>query len=93
MKKEKGRQWDGVSRPSDNNYRKNFDRIFKTNPVAKEVRTSKFKSQIVEDKTKYNRKKQKTLHEELMEGFEQEKKIREEEDEWKYQSLKHRLNG
>jgi len=39
MKKEKGRQWDGVSRPSDNNYRKNFDRIFKTNPVAKEVRT------------------------------------------------------
>ena len=38
-------------------------------------------------------KKQKTLHEELMEGFEQEKKIREEEDEWKYQSLKHRLNG
>ncbi len=81
MKKEKGRQWDGVSRPSDNNYRKNFDRIFKTNPVAKEVRTSKFKSQIVEDKTKYNRKKQKTLHEELMEGFEQEKKIREEEDE------------
>jgi hypothetical protein len=52
-----------------------------TNPVAKEVRTSKFKSQVVEDKTKYNRKKQKTLHEELMEGFEQEKKIREEEDE------------
>ena len=38
-------------------------------------------------------KKQKTLHEELMGGFEQEKKIREEEDEWKYQSLKHRLNG
>jgi hypothetical protein len=26
-------------------------------------------------------KKQKTLHEELMEGFEEEKKIREEEDE------------
>jgi hypothetical protein len=74
MKKEK------VSRPSDNNYRKNFDRIFKTNPVAKEVRTSKFKSQIVEDKTKYNRKKQKTLHEELMEGFEEEKKQREEDE-------------
>ena len=52
MKKEKGRQWDGISRPSDNNYRKNFDRIFKTNPVAKEVRTSKFKSQVIEDKTK-----------------------------------------
>ena len=80
MKKEKGRQWDGISRPSDNNYRKNFDRIFKTNPVAKEVRTSKFKSQIVEDRTKYNRKKQKTLHEELMEGFEEEKKQREEDE-------------
>ena len=80
MKKEKGRQWDGISRPSDNNYRKNFDRIFKTNPVAKEVRTSKFKSQIVEDKTKYNRKKQKTLHEELMKGFEEEKKQREEDE-------------
>ena len=37
-------------------------------------------------------KKDKTLHEELMEGFEEEKKQRE-EDEWKYQSLKHRLNG
>jgi len=76
MKKEKGRQWDGISRPSDNNYRKNFDRIFKTNPVAKEVRTSKFKSQVIEDKTKYNRKK-----------------LREEENEWRYQSLKHLPNG
>ena len=28
MKKEKGRQWDGISRPSDNLYRKNFNRIF-----------------------------------------------------------------
>ena len=47
MAKEKGRQWDGVSRPSDDLYRKNFDRIFK---------------------------KEKTLHEELMEGFEKEQK-------------------
>jgi hypothetical protein len=28
-----------------------------------------------------------------MEGFEEEKKLREEEDEWRYQSLKHLLNG
>ena len=28
VKKEKGRQWDGVSRPSDDLYRKNFNRIF-----------------------------------------------------------------
>jgi len=54
MKKEK---FDGRSRPSNDTYRKRFDEIFKTNPVAKEVRTSKFKSQVIEDKTKYNRKK------------------------------------
>jgi len=38
-------------------------------------------------------KKEKTLHEELMEGFEEEQKLREEEDEWRYQSLKHPLSG
>ena len=26
--KEKGRQWDGVSRPSDDKYRREFNRIF-----------------------------------------------------------------
>ena len=45
MKKEK---WDGRSRPSNDLYKENFDRIF--NPVAKEVRTSKFKSQIIKPK-------------------------------------------
>ena len=75
MKKEK---WDGRSRPSDDLYRQEWNRIF--NPVAKEVRTPKFKSRVVEDKTKYNRKKEKTLHEELMEGFEYEKKLYEEEE-------------
>ena len=28
MVKEKGRQWDGRSRPSDDKYRKGYDRIF-----------------------------------------------------------------
>ena len=28
MTREKGRQWDGVSRPADDKYRENFDRIF-----------------------------------------------------------------
>jgi len=28
-KKEKGRQWDGRSRPTTDKYKKNFDRIFK----------------------------------------------------------------
>ena len=49
-KKEK---FDGITRPSNDLYRKNFDEIFS--------------------------KKDKTLHEELMEGFEEEKKINEEE--------------
>ena len=75
-KKEKGRQWDGKSRPSTDLYKKNFDRIFKTNPVAKEVRTPKYKSQVIN-----NKKKEKTLHEELMEGYEEEKRMREEDDE------------
>jgi len=43
----------------DDNYKENYDRIFKTNPVAKEVRTPKFKSQVVKAKKgkgSYNRK-------------------------------------
>jgi len=52
MAKEKDRPWDGRSRPSDDLYRKNFDRIFK---------------------------KEKTLHEELMEGFKKEQEELEKE--------------
>ena len=88
MAKEKGRQWDGKSRVSNETYRQNFNRIFK-NPVAKEVRTSKFKSQVVEDKTKYNRKKEKTLHEMAMEGYEEEQRMY--EDEEYLESLKDKL--
>ena len=43
-------QYDGRSRPADDKYKENYDRIFKTNPVAKEVRTSKYKSQVVKGK-------------------------------------------
>ena len=50
MKKE---QWDGKTRPSNKQYREEYDRIFG--------------------------KKEKTLHELAMEGFEEEKKILEEE--------------
>ena len=52
-------QYDGRSRPADDKYKENYDRIFKTNPVAKEVRTPKFKSQVVKAKKgkgSYNRK-------------------------------------
>ena len=58
MVKEKGRQWDGRSRPSDDKYRKGYDRIFgkSTTQLLEEVKI-----------------KEKTLHEELMEGFKKEK--------------------
>ena len=36
-------KWDGKTRVSNDTYRENFDRIFKTNPMAKEVRTPKYK--------------------------------------------------
>tara|TARA_R110000796_G_scaffold68087_1_gene156137 strand:- start:791 stop:997 length:207 start_codon:yes stop_codon:yes gene_type:complete len=43
-------KWDGKSRISTDKYRNSWDRIFKTNPIAKEVRTSKYKSQVVKPK-------------------------------------------
>jgi len=52
--KEKGRQWDGRSRPSDDTYRREFNRIFS--------------------------KKEKTLQEELMEGFKKEQEELEKEE-------------
>ena len=67
-KKEKGKIYDGRSRPSNDLYKKNFDRIFKTNPIAKEVRTSKFKSQVIDSKKIYDRKKE---QDELRESYEQ----------------------
>jgi hypothetical protein len=60
--------YDGKSRPVNNLYKENFDRIFKTNPVAKEVRTPKFKSKVIDSKKVYDRKKQ---QDELRESYEQ----------------------
>ncbi len=47
MRKEK---FDGRSRPSNKAYDEGWNRIFGTNPIAKEVRTPKFKSQVVKPK-------------------------------------------
>jgi len=66
-------KWDGRSRPSNKAYDKGYARIF--NPVAKELRTSKFKSKVIK-----NKKKEKTLHEQLMEGYAEEKRMYEEEE-------------
>ena len=43
-------KWDGRSRISTDKYRESFDRIFKTNPVAKEVRTPTYKQRVVKPK-------------------------------------------
>jgi hypothetical protein len=49
-------KWDGKSRVSNDTYRKRWQEIFNTNPVAKEVRTPKFKSQVITSKKTYDRK-------------------------------------
>ena len=57
-------KWDGKSRPSDDSYRKEFNRIFS----KKDIR------EIEKIVDKHEEEKQKTLHEELMEGFEKEQR-------------------
>ena len=71
MEKEKGRQWDGKSRPSDDKYRREFNRIFSKKDI-KEIK------KIVDE---HEDKKQKTLHEELMEGFKKEQEDLKDEEE------------
>ena len=50
-------KYDGKSRPTNKAYDESWNRIFGSNPVAKEVRTPKFKSQVVKSKKIYDRKK------------------------------------
>ena len=57
-----------INQQAKNLYKENFDRIFKTNPVAKEVRTPKFKSKVIDSKKIYDRKKE---QDELRESYEQ----------------------
>ena len=54
IKKEK---YDGRSRPTNKAYEESWNRIFGSNLVAKQVRTPKFKPQVVASKKLYNRKK------------------------------------
>ena len=58
-------KYDGKSRPSTNLYKKNFDRIF-----------GKSTAQLLEEVEV----KEKTLHEELMEGFKKEQEELEKEE-------------
>jgi len=56
-------RFDGRSRPSDEHYKKRWNEIFgkKKNPIAKDVRTPKYKPRVVESKKKYNRKKKEKI--------------------------------
>ena len=51
MARERGRTYDGVSRPTNKKYEENWNAIFgKKNPMAKEVRTPKYKKRVVKPK-------------------------------------------
>ena len=63
IKKEK---WDGRSRPSNKAYDEGYARIF--NPVAKAVRTPKFRSKVIKNKKKedyFNSKSVKQMMDEM----------------------------
>jgi len=66
LAKEKGRQWDGKSRVSNDTYRKRFNEIFGKRTYQKKIDHSNditFENEI---------KKEKTVSELLEEGFEEE---------------------
>ena len=59
-------KWDGRSRPSNKAYDEGYARIF--NPVAKDVRTPKFKSKVIKNKKKddyFNSKSVKEMLEDM----------------------------
>jgi len=59
-------KWDGRSRPSNKAYDEGYARIF--NPVAKEVRTPKFRSKVIKNKKKddyFNSKSVKEMLEDM----------------------------
>lgn len=59
-KKQKDRQWDGVSRPSNNLYEKNYKRIFGENSKDSEnddtINTSQY-NKVYNEKQQKNKKK------------------------------------
>ena len=69
-KKEK---WDGRSRPSDDLYRKRWNEIFGSR--EQDELNESYKQSL-----KNKKERTQTLHEALMEGFEEEKQMRENEE-------------
>ena len=66
-------KWDGRSRPSDDNYRKRWNEIFGSK--EQDELNESYKQSL-----KNKKERTQTLHEALMEGFEEEKRMRENEE-------------
>tara|TARA_R100000951_G_C2604563_1_gene169215 strand:- start:530 stop:751 length:222 start_codon:yes stop_codon:yes gene_type:complete len=73
MAKEKGRTFDGITRPSNETYRKRFNEVFKKEQGELD---ESYKQSL-----KNKKEREKTTSELLMEGYEEEKRMYEDEDE------------
>ena len=84
----KREKYDGRSRPSNKAYDESWHRIFGSNPVALEVRTPKFKSQVVvsrkyiTEKEMITDKDAKEFHK-MIKKLEEQNKFKKEQDELK----------
>ena len=71
MAKEKGRTFDGITRPSNETYRKRFNEVFKKEQGELD---ESYKQSL-----KNKKEREKTTSELLMEGYEEEKRMYENE--------------
>ena len=71
MAKEKGRTFDGITRPSNKTYRKRFNEVFKKEQGELD---ESYKQSL-----KNKKEREKTTSELLMEGYEEEKRMYEDD--------------
>ena len=71
MAKEKGRTFDGITRPSNETYRKRFNEVFKKEQGELD---ESYKQSL-----KNKKEREKTTSELLMEGYEEEKRMYEDD--------------
>ena len=67
----KDRPWDGKSRPANDKYRDNYDSIFGKLQQEQRDLDASYRQSL-------KNKKERTLHEAMMEGYEEEKKLNDE---------------
>ena len=71
MATKKDRPWDGKSRPVNDKYRDNYDSIFGKLQQEQRDLDASYRQSL-------KNKKERTLHEAMMEGYEEEKKLNDE---------------